>query len=111
MNELPLDGEYYTRGGEVVRFEVRPCGRRHSFRLVCKPCTEAREAAERHRRVNPIIPDLREWVIQRDGSCVKCGARTDLTVDHDTPVIRGGKTNPDNLKTLCRSCNSRKGMR
>ena len=41
--------------------------------------------------------------------CVACGGRDDLTVDHVVPVVRGGTNAPDNLQTLCRPCNSRKG--
>ena len=56
----------------------------------------------------------------RDGwQCVGCGSRDDLTVDHrisiydiDTlgydPAL---KRDPDNLLTLCRSCNAKKGRR
>jgi hypothetical protein len=55
-------------------------------------------------------PDLRWGVFQRDGySCSECGSQTDLTVDHIHPVSLGGSNHPENLRTLCRSCNSRKG--
>jgi hypothetical protein len=57
-------------------------------------------------------PDLRWAVFQRDGyACVHCGSRSDLTVDHVRPVLFGGENSPENLQTLCRSCNSRKGVR
>jgi 5-methylcytosine-specific restriction endonuclease McrA len=46
--------------------------------------------------------------------CSACGHRgsadNPLTVDHVVPVILGGaKFAESNLRTLCRSCNSRKG--
>jgi len=67
-------------------------------------------------------PDLRTygWKVQaervkaRDGyACQSCGSDSDLTVDHLVPVAAGGTTEPtdDELVTLCRSCNSRKGSR
>jgi 5-methylcytosine-specific restriction endonuclease McrA len=41
--------------------------------------------------------------------CEDCGATTNLTADHLIPVIDGGATGP--LRTLCRSCNSRRGSK
>ncbi len=68
-------------------------------------------------------------VTARDGQCVSCGATDDLTADHveafktrkdrleaetgrawtDSEVA--GSYTDDELVTLCRSCNSRKGAR
>lgn len=51
-------------------------------------------------------------IFARDGhQCLICQATTDLTVDHIIPLARGGSNDDDNLRTLCRSCNSRKGAR
>ena len=55
---------------------------------------------------------LRARVYARDGhACVLCGATADLTLDHVHPRSLGGAHDEDNLQTLCRSCNSRKGAR
>lgn len=52
---------------------------------------------------------LRRQVFDRDGhSCVKCGGRDDLQCDHIIPSSKGGRTELDNLQTLCRPCNSGK---
>jgi 5-methylcytosine-specific restriction endonuclease McrA len=42
--------------------------------------------------------------------CVGCGddITTRYTVDHITPLIRGGSNWPDNLQCMCRSCNASK---
>jgi len=54
----------------------------------------------------------RQRVYERDGwACVRCGAVDDLTLDHKHPRSLGGAHTEDNLQTLCRSCNSRKGAR
>jgi hypothetical protein len=59
-----------------------------------------------------IPQQLRERLFARDGhACVECGAADDLTLDHIHPWSLGGPTTDDNLRTLCRSCNSRKGAR
>lgn len=84
-----------------------------------------------------ITPKVREYVIQRDGlSCRYCGFGPmkvrwhynrkgrvllyndwdrlgDITIelDHLIPVSRGGKTTPENLVVLCRTCNATKWNR
>lgn len=56
----------------------------------------------------------RTLVYRRDGyACVLCGADDvqRLTIDHRIPVALGGGDEPENLRTLCKSCNSSKGAR
>jgi hypothetical protein len=54
----------------------------------------------------------RERIYKRDGHrCVRCGATEDLTLDHIHPRSLAGNDSDDNLRTLCRSCNSSKGAR
>lgn len=58
----------------------------------------------------PIPAKLRWAVFKRDGYCCRsCGSDEDLTADHMHPEARGGETILENLQTLCRTCNSRKG--
>lgn len=60
----------------------------------------------------PISRDLRMAVYERDGfRCRTCGTDEDLTLDHIWPWSRGGSDEMENLRTLCRPCNSRKGAR
>lgn len=60
----------------------------------------------------PIPTELRWAVFRRDGyRCVHCGYDADLTADHIEPEVKGGRTGIDNLQTLCRSCNSKKGAK
>lgn len=77
---------------------------------------EARAAkiALRGGQVNRVaIPaDVRAAVFARDGyACMQCATTDDLTLDHVHPWSLGGPDTPDNLRVLCRSCNSRKGDR
>jgi hypothetical protein len=60
-----------------------------------------------------VIPaELRERIYNRDGhQCLKCAATDDLTLDHIHPWSLGGPDTEDNLRTLCRSCNSKKGAK
>jgi len=57
----------------------------------------------------PISEELRNKVFDRDGrKCRFCGATEDLCLDHKFPFSKGGKTEENNLQTLCRSCNLKK---
>ncbi|EXA64332.1 HNH endonuclease [Acinetobacter baumannii] len=51
-------------------------------------------------------------VYERDGfKCVTCGTQQNLTLDHIKPEILGGESTIENLQTMCKACNSRKGAR
>lgn len=67
----------------------------------------------RHPDRKPQIPFALRWEVwlRDDFRCQWCGWRRDLTADHIIPWSLGGPTKFANLQTLCRSCNSRKGVR
>lgn len=59
---------------------------------------------------------IRFEIFDRDDyRCVICGAdaaldsSVNLDVDHIIPVSKGGKSTPENLRTLCSRCNNGKG--
>jgi hypothetical protein len=62
--------------------------------------------------VRTMIPlTLRHEVYAHDGwKCVYCGSKKLLEVDHIMPIAKGGTDDRDNLQTLCRPCNRRKGV-
>jgi hypothetical protein len=50
-------------------------------------------------------------IMDRDGNaCLHCGSFEDLTIDHRFPESLGGTLDKENLQTLCRRCNSIKGV-
>lgn len=53
--------------------------------------------------------DIRVFVMERDGKCLCCGSKEDLSIDHVVPLSLGGDNSPENLQTLCKKCNSGKG--
>jgi hypothetical protein len=63
--------------------------------------------------VRDAIPvDIRRAVYERDGwKCVKCSSTDHLALDHIYPWSKGGPDTVDNLRVLCRTCNSAKGAR
>jgi hypothetical protein len=76
--------------------------------LVSERRRGSRAGAHMRRRMDP---QLRWSVFRRDHyACVHCGSTADLTVDHIHPVSLGGADSPENLQTLCRTCNSSKGV-
>ena len=57
-----------------------------------------------------ISETLRNKVFARDGyKCLKCGSTEDLQLDHIIPFSEGGTTEEENLQTLCKLCNLKKG--
>lgn len=55
---------------------------------------------------------LSRKVMERDAyRCVSCGTHMDLSCDHIIPESKGGATTMENLQTMCRRCNSRKGVK
>ncbi len=62
-------------------------------------------------RKRKISATLKMVVWRRDGfNCLVCNSEEDLTCDHIIPESQGGETVEDNLQTLCKSCNSKKGV-
>ena len=58
------------------------------------------------------VPYSKRNIMTRDNhTCVYCGSRDELTIDHMTPSSRGGKTNFENCVTSCRPCNNKKNDR
>jgi len=48
--------------------------------------------------------------MKRDNySCVYCGSKKNLTIDHLIPKSKGGGNSWDNLVTCCSPCNIKKG--
>lgn len=77
------------------------------YNVVCDNL-ERRENKGYQRKI--MTDSLRYDIMKRDGfRCVLCGRSArdgvKLHVDHIKPVSKGGKTIPDNLRTLCDTCN------
>lgn len=75
---------------------------------------EYEESKEYQRR--RMTKALRYDIMKRDGfRCVLCGRSAkdgiELQVDHILPVAKGGKSVPENLRTLCADCNLGKSDR
>lgn len=71
------------------------------------------EATRKRVYSKEVIPEALRWqVFERDDfRCKHCGARDHLRADHIISERKGGEMTLENLQTLCRRCNSRKGSR
>lgn len=116
--ELWLGDSYYE--GEFVLRRVRFAFRREVLRnRTARRGQDGRDTVKgtarnpRRSRVSRRLSARKslEVFARDDYRCVTCGTREDLTVDHIHPVSKGGTNDMENLRTLCRSCNSRKGAK
>lgn len=70
------------------------------------------EKARRASKKKPIPANLRRQCFERDlYRCRRCETHLNLEADHIMPEAIGGPTVLDNLQTLCKTCNCRKGAR
>lgn len=101
---------------------VTPAGRHHYSKQMNYTIPHINflinEYQERERKVDlnraerqKMTPSLRYEILKRDKfRCVICGRTAEkdgikLHVDHIIPISKGGKTEPNNLRTLCDECN------
>ena len=60
----------------------------------------------------PLSQSIKTSVLECDMyRCVSCGTHKELTVDHKLPLSKGGDDALSNLQTLCRTCNTSKGVK
>lgn len=74
-------------------------------------CRERVQRRRNLKRGNGGSYTAQEWkeLCERAGNrCLDCGGKKPLSVDHVTPVSKGGTSDISNLQPLCVSCNSRK---
>jgi hypothetical protein len=102
-------------GGQIAPAGVG-CGQGcRSRRGGCAVCTSrlgarARQARVVAARVDGPVSAATYAEIRKSGPCVYCGGAAD-TVEHITPLVRGGLEHPDNLVPACRLCNLSKGQK
>lgn len=91
------------------------CGKEYTYERSTSEYCSAQCRGRKHKNERYRIPDdLRMHVLSRDEyRCRLCGSAPDesreLRIDHVVPVHAGGlPLDPDNLQTLCHSCNSGK---
>lgn len=83
----------------------------------CPNLTSKGSHCAAHTTHRPGRPSSHAWTLLRarlladKPVCSICHQRPATTIDHITPVSRGGTDDPSNLQPACRACNARKGNR
>jgi hypothetical protein len=88
---------------------------RNGYDFMGEGVTIRREKDQRKSRASSEWKAIRLEIAARDGLvCHYCAATvkpSNFTVDHITPVIKGGTDDLSNLVACCRSCNSKNGVK
>lgn len=99
--------ELIDRGDLSMHYAAAPFAEMRPIVLI-----EHRQRFDRYKGRQWVPLDVRREVLERDGHrCVECGATETLSLDHIVPYSHGGPDTVENLRVLCRPCNSRKGNR
>lgn len=84
------------------------------FNILCdlglSELNPAKTAAPRKRRVNSQFSKAqqrREVFAKANNKCQNCGSHHALEIDHIIPQAKGGSSETENLRVLCRHCNQR----
>lgn len=104
---------FVRENAEVLRYIARwgddKCG--YMTEILCEELLPPRIARQPKPGKKSISRSLAKRVFERDAyRCVTCGSHIDLTCDHVVPESKGGPTTFENLQTMCRPCNCRKGV-
>ncbi len=122
--------ETYLRHGEKIRTRVRKNARKNpekkaladrEYRLKNPQSIRANRVNRRAREMRAEgthTAQERSEIFEFYGwRCIRCGCdlanirREDRTLDHEIPLIKGGRNDTSNLVPMCRSCNSSKGAK
>jgi hypothetical protein len=109
-SQIAVWRDHLAAQGEIVIESIGRCC--YSGRAIPILSIVDRRRFRRFAERDHIPKALREAVYARDGyRCCLCGADEELSLDHIYPWSLGGPDTEDNLRVLCRSCNSSKGAR
>lgn len=90
-------------------YEMAGYGDGGLIHLIFKSCLQDGHKRKRRKSLANYQKIMEKLKNKYNFSCVHCGSKNNLTVDHIIPVSKGGSDNESNLQLMCRSCNSKKG--
>lgn len=65
----------------------------------------------RVRRTSNVRTSIQELFLRCQNQCENCGSNYALEIDHIIPLAKGGSSQPENLRILCRTCNQRSAIK
>ena len=84
------------------------CGKIFERNIFCSASCKVRYYRKTGLHIQ-VVGQIRWEVWKRDDfTCKICGGKDNLQVDHIVPQSKGGKSELNNLQTLCADCNKRK---
>jgi len=104
IQRYEIDGKRYLQIDSFTKHQMP----HHKEVASVIPAPAGRAQLTRH--AYDVSPALREATFTRDNyECLRCGDTERLSIDHIVPLAKGGDNSPENLQTLCSTCNSIKG--
>lgn len=99
-----LEAAEGARSSDVA--EIVGCSVGHARRFKYDPSAETafRKDWSKAAESEKVSPAKRDRIIERDGECRRCGNSKQLQVHHIVPIAFGGKSESENLVTLCEDC-------
>ena len=103
---------YYQKNKEKIKEAAKEWAKNNKKRL--KEYQRVYQCARREKKQKLDIDNYytpEQWKLVQEffeHSCVYCGKKVKLTMDHFIPVIMGGKTELKNIVPACLPCNSSK---
>jgi len=71
--------------------------------------SNAKRRASKQTTASPNINDYINQLYQSTPECPYCSSKDNLSIDHKTPLSRGGTHTENNVELICLSCNLQKG--
>lgn len=103
----------YRKASELSRNIGKTCGKKECVSAYGRsmwglaPREVVVPRAKRQRKENFTAAQKMEWI---GTACARCGATTNLALDHIIPVCAGGQSGRENAQTLCQPCNNWKAI-
>lgn len=101
--------EWRSKNRERHNAQNRDWAKRNKDKILAK--THKRRAMQRNARGKWGAGDLVLLRKVLGKTCMRCGSKDRISIDHVVPITKGGTNYPANLQFLCRSCNSGKNNR
>jgi 5-methylcytosine-specific restriction endonuclease McrA len=104
---------YRARNAEKVAATQRTWNQanKEKRRVYARETAHKRRAYKADTRSDLTRDQIEEIIKIQKGKCALCLKKTTLTLDHITPLSRGGENTRRNIQMLCKPCNLSKGAK